>query len=201
MGMNIGANGFRTLPNGQPFRFFVETGGEAIDLIPSTEIVAAHLRENLSIDAEMRLTDSAQFTHAWQENLIMSRVAWTFDAMADTEYTTRWLSFGPSAFAHNYMLAKVTGRPTDGDNMIAPPQWIQDGWDLHARFMNAVFGTAEYNALLAEMAQYYYENIPGIPLIEGSMLPIPIANRFGNVPTGGYQICVLMATPVLFVQE
>ena len=201
MGMEIGANGWRNCPAGEPFTFLVESAGAAVDLVPTSEIVAAHMREHLNINAEMRLHDPTLFAQMMAENEIMSIIIWTFDLMADTEYTHRWLTVGPSAYSTNWMNAYITNQPTDAANMVEPPDWIRQGFEIHSRFMNAVYGSPEYFAIKAEAAQFYYENIPAIPLIEGSMLPIPISNRIANVPTGGFQICVLMATEVMFINE
>jgi len=198
MGMTIGANGFRNHPGGAPFKFMIETSGAAIDLLPASEIVAAHLREYLAIDAEIRLNDPAVHSQLNTDNLIMSTVQWTFDQMTDSEYAHRWFTAGPSVFGSNYMRAKIEGRSTDGENMVEPPQWIQDGFEIYSRFINAVYGSVDYVNINNEAARYYHDNIAGIPLIENSVLPIPISNRFGNVPTGGYQICVLMATEILY---
>jgi peptide/nickel transport system substrate-binding protein len=198
MGMAVGANGFRNSPEGKPFKFMVESDGAAIDLSPASEIVAAHMRENLKIDAEMRLNDSTVQGQLNTDNLIMSGIFWTFDQMADSEYTHRWQTVSP--YTRNYMNAKVAGKPTDADNMAEPAEWIQKGYEIYSRFINAVYGSPEYKSINEEAARYYYDNIPGVPLIENSVLPIPISGKFGNVPTGGYQICVLMTAETLFIK-
>lgn len=199
MGMKIGPNGVRTAPDGSPFLFLVENGGEAVDLPGAAEIAAAHLREHLNLNAEMRQTDTTMFTSALWQNKVMSRMHWGFDMNLPEEYTTRPLYFN-SIYNLNYMKALRAGQPTDKPEMIEPADWIKEGFMIYDKFMKLSYGTPEYEASMAEQKKYYHDNVMAVPLIMNPLLPLPLSNRLGNTPTGGYQIAALMVLEHYYVK-
>jgi hypothetical protein len=66
--------------------------------------------------------------------------------------------------------------------------------------MQYTYGTAEYNAHIQKEKDHYKNNVLAVPLIEHSALPMPLSNRLGNTPTGGYQITTLMITEHFYVK-
>jgi peptide/nickel transport system substrate-binding protein len=195
MGMRVGSNGLRTAPDGRPFQFLIETGGEAVDLLPSSEIMAAHLRENLKLDATIKKTDTAFFGQVRLANQIMTHMVWAFDHTLEDEYTTR-----NATEPTPVMLGYVDGNITIENRSLAPPEYLKELFRLYEQRMQLTYGTPEYDAHIRKEKEHYRTNVLAIPLIENSALPLPISNKFGNIPTGGYQIATLMITEHFFVK-
>ena len=195
MGMRVGSNGYRTAPDGSPFQFLIETAGEAVDLLPSSEIMAAHLRENLNLDATIKRTEPSFFGQVRLANQVMSHMVWAFDHTLEDEYTIR-----NATEPTPVMLGYVDGNITIGNRSIAPPEYLKEIFRLYEQRMQLTYGTPEYDAHIQREQAHYRTQVLAVPLIEGSALPIPISNRFGNLPTGGYQITTLMITEHFFVK-
>jgi peptide/nickel transport system substrate-binding protein len=195
MGMNIGRDGYRMTPDGKPFIFLIEGSGEAVDLPPSSEIMAAHLRENLKINATMKKTDPSLFGQAILSNQVMSHMVWAFDHTLEDVYTTRNVT-EPTAVMRGY----VNGPITIDNKRIDPPDYLKELFRLYEQRMQLTYGTPEYIAHIQREKEFYYENVPAIPLIEKSVLPLPLSDRLGNTPTGGYQITSLMVSEHLYVK-
>ena len=196
MGMKIGSGGYRTAPDGSPFEFIVETAGEAVDLLPSSEIMAAHLRENLKLNATIKSTDTSLFGQVRSSNQAMTHMVWAFDHTLENEYTLRNAT-EPTPVMNGY-----TGERTVniGNKTIPVPDYLNELYVLYEQRMQYTYGTPEYDAHIQKEKDHYRVNVLAVPLIEGSALPLPISNRFGNIPTGGYQIATLMITEHLFVK-
>ena len=195
MGMRIGSNGLRTAPDGSPFQFIIETAGEAVDLLPSSEIMAAHLRENLSLDATIRRTDTSLFGQVRMANQVMSHMVWAFDHTLEDEYTIRNVN-EPTPV----MVGWVSGNVSIGGRSMPPADFVTELFTLYEQRMQHVYGTPEYDAHIQREMDNYRERVLAVPLIQGSLLPLPISNKFGNIPTGGYQITSLMITEHLYVR-
>jgi hypothetical protein len=100
----------------------------------------------------------------------------------------------------NWMDAFRTGRSTTGEGMMEPPAWIKQAYTLYDKRMVLTYGSDEYKATVQDEKDYYFKNVPAIPLIEKSKLPLPVSNRLGNTPTGGYQITSLMISEHYYVK-
>ena len=196
MGMAIGADGWRTAPGGEPYALLIETGNEAVDLLPSIEIAASHLREYLKLNASIRSNDTTLFSQAGAAGLIQCRTLWAFDAMAVDEYTTRWM---PGSW-NRWNTNRLIGEAPDFNGGIEPPEWAMEGFALRSEINMLVFGTEEYAVNLEKQKAFFYDNVPAIPLLQRSKLPIPLANKFGNVQSGGYQITLLMSVEQMFIK-
>ena len=196
MGMKVGSNGFRTMPNGKPFQFIIETAGEAVDLLPSSEIMAGDLKQNLKLDASIKQTDTALFGQVRQSNQVMSHMVWAFDHTLEDEYTTRNVT-EPTPAMDGYVSGNNV---TIGGKPFTPPDFIQQLFTLYEQRMNYTYGTPDYNAHIQKEKDNYRTNVLAVPLIQGSILPLPISNKFGNTPTGGYQITGLMVCENYFIK-
>jgi peptide/nickel transport system substrate-binding protein len=196
MGMKIGPDGFRLSPDGKPFVFLIEGTGDPADLGSSSEIMAAHLRENLKLNSTMKKTDTSLFGQAILSNQVMTHMVWAFDHTLEDEYTTRNVT-EPTAVMRDY----IGGSITVDNKRIDPPDYLKELFRLYEQRMQFTYGTPEYDAHIQREKDFYYKNVLAIPLIEKSVLPLPISNRLGNTPTGGYQITTLMTSEHLYVKQ
>jgi hypothetical protein len=94
----------------------------------------------------------------------------------------------------------VSGTVTIDNKKIDPPDYLKELFRLYEQRMQLTYGTPEYDAHIRKEKDFYHKNVPAVPLIEKSVLPLPISNRLGNIPTGGYQITTLMISEHLYVK-
>lgn len=184
MGMTIGDDGFRTMPNGEPFNLLIEIGAASIDQIPAAELASAHLQEYASLNVSFRQLETSLMSERLGANEVQSTIFWSFDAMADDEETTRWLAFAGVAWDDWYN--------SGGESGTEPPEWVKQGIDLENQRLQLIYGSQNYFDHKALERQYYYDNIPTIHLIEGPQIPLILSQYLGNAPEDGFQISGLM---------
>lgn len=185
MGMTVGANGLRNAPDGKPFSMLIEISGAAVDQVPTAELITSHLKNNLKLDVSFKKIDNTLFNQRNGANELQATIFWTFDAMDDTEPTSRFLAMGAGPLWSQW-------RATKGETGEEPPEWIKEGFRLEDERLNMLIGTPEYDAHRVLEYQYYYDNVPAVHPVEGPKIPLLLSKKLGNRPASGFQIAGLM---------
>jgi peptide/nickel transport system substrate-binding protein len=190
MGMKVGTNGLRNAVDGKPFALLIEVGASAADQVPTAELLSSQYRKNLKLDVSFKKLDTALFNQKNTANEVQATIFWSFDAMADDEATIRWVQFMP-------LWNLWRNDPKTGEE---PPAWVKQGIDLDNKRMTLVYGTPEYFAQKEIEAKYFYDNVPAIPIVESSKIPLILSKKFANGPVAGYQIAGLMLVEGMYLK-
>jgi len=180
MGLEKNADGIRTYPtSGEPIDILFETGAQAPDLVPVSDLVGQYLQA-IGLNVTVKQIDSSLFGEKSNANQVQMSVMWSHDRGWDNGTAS-----GTVSVAGRSWYQWVT---SDGEEGEEPPAWIMEAYDIDSRRWQAVSGSDEYMAIVEEAGAWCRENLPYINLVEHVTYPMLVSADLGNVPQSGFAI-------------
>jgi len=164
MGMTLGADGFRTCPNGNPFSINLDMTDRTPDMRMVGEFFVAFMAD-VGIRVNMRMLELGLFADRQAENEVQATILWS---------EIIWYNVGHWIFLDGIGVAYYEYFTTGGETGMEPPPLIND--------LFTYIGTAFWVPLdeaRGEFDKYvasWGENIWGLQFLESVQQPI-IANR------------------------
>ncbi|MHB8627021.1 MAG: ABC transporter substrate-binding protein [Aggregatilineales bacterium] len=172
------SDGYRLMPNGQPFVIQVDLGPwqEYIDPVP---LIAAELKTvGIKVDYK-QLTPELLFQRM-AANQSAGRYDWdrantwrlrhNHDYLPNDDWGPAWRQWYESG----------------GKQGVQPPDWIMQLYSIHQDIMKAVPNTPADQAAMDKLYAWYQANIPYFVIVDGPVYPVMLNDRIGNAMTGGF---------------
>ncbi len=167
-GLRRGADGFRRLPDGSPWRVTIQVPSGWSDWVRATQVIARGLRA-AGIDARMKAHDF----NAWYEQV----------QQGDFALAIGWAEPYPTPYGYyRAMMSPATVKPV---GVAAPENWHRFAApeaDALLRALEATADPAEERRLTAELQRLFVERAPAIPLFPGPLWGAYNSARFTGFP-------------------
>ena len=177
MGMERGADGFRTTPSGKPLSWSIFNADDANDIIPVCELLVEFWTE-IGLRVDVKTIENAQMTTMQEANEIPMRVIW-----AHSTQLWHYLDWLQGIWGPMYDIWWRRGQNNDFE----PPQDVKDFFLMNESMMTSDPTTA-VEEILPKLAEFMGENLYMIEPLIGVMQCVVINSNIGNVPTGGVGI-------------
>ena len=180
--VDTNGDGYRELPGGGQFVVQIVYAGSEVP-VALHELVRDYW-EQVGVATRIREVSVERYRQDANNNaldvLIQVRSSLGPKSLANPE--TIYPPFG-NPFGPGTGFAWAVWKSTDGQQGVEPPADIQRLWDLADRFRLHALGSAESNAIGAEIVAIHLDNMLRIGIVGNVRSPIVVSNRLMNVPT------------------
>ena len=182
IGLEVGDNGVRTRPDGEPLRVIL---WDAIKNITMSELVAEYW-EAVGVDVEINPSTRDAFQQALVANEVQASV-WFADVVSERDMYTRPIWFRPpyglDATPVGGGLAWRNWWLTDGAEGEEPPEYYLEQMELADKWQSTVAGTDEYFELGTQLVGRTVEQMLQIGTVGETPMIYIRSNRVHNFPT------------------
>ena len=182
MGLEVGDNGIRIRPDGQPLKIIL---WDAIDEITLSELVAEHWQA-VGVDVEINPSTREAFQQAVLANETQASV-WFADVVSERDMYTRPIWFRPPYGLDTNPLgggmAWRTWWLTDGADGEEPPEYYREQMELVDQWQGTAIGTDEYYELGTSIVSRSVEQMIHIGTVGETPVVYTRSNRLHNFPT------------------
>jgi len=186
MGLEIGADGWRQRPDGQPLIIFFEYCQQA-GPVEIHELVKDYWE---TVGVQIRLKELS--TEAWRARVAANEqdiAVWHTDYGLEPQLIAAPYQLYPPFGPGTDQLLGVTWRDwytTDGESGEEPPDDVKRLFELAEQFKTQLPGSDEYLAIGKEMVQIHLDNLFLIGTVGLAPKALVVSNRLGN--TGAYVV-------------
>jgi peptide/nickel transport system substrate-binding protein len=189
------ADGYRLGPDGKPFEFFIEFQEQSAEWPRFVELIQSHL-EAVGLKTPIKLIAGDLWTERRDANQLYASIDWLDDCnwpylMVDYMPTDR---IGWGQLWNTYL-------NTNGEQGIAPPDWILEIYDIYAEMVAVVPGTQRAEAAEERFANWFLTNRPMFQA--GRDIPNVqiLSPDFGNIAKKGRASACLFGAEHIFYRS
>lgn len=169
MGMVVGADGYRTAPNGEKFEFNFDVTARVAETIPATELYSTMFQDNLKVKSPMKTIENSLAGQRAAANELMASVErceayWWQGNMRWNQSFTTW----------------YTWYTTNGESGEEPTQEVKDLFE-QLTIVSSGAATEGY-AAWEKLEDLYREWVYSIVVVENPKQPMILNSNLGNVP-------------------
>jgi len=183
------ADGYRKYPDGTTIDILLETGAQAVDLVPVADLTGQYLKD-IGLKVTVKQIDPNLFSERYNANEVQASVHWSHDVGWGNDLTT-----GSIGRAGRLWQIWVDTQGAEGEE---PPDWIKQAVQIDAEKWAAVAGSDEYNAKVAEGYKWANDNLPYINYVEHVTYPLVVNKNLQNVAEHGYAIAANFSIVQMF---
>lgn len=184
MGMqDIDGDGYRETPSGRPLTWQIWNGGEAIDIVPVSELLVEFWGE-IGLNVSVYSTESSLMGTAISANEVPMRVFWAQSTMLwyylgwnENMWGTLWSAWDAAG--------GLSGALDGVEGYLEPPQEVKDQY-LRIDSLMTVSSDEAVNTILPQIDGWFGENLYIIEPLTNVSMCIVLNSKIGNVPTGGH---------------
>ena len=178
MGMQVGADGFRTTPSGKPLLISIINSPDARDITTVTELYVEFWRE-LDLKVEVTTLEASMREQKQLANEIPIRVSWL-------PSTQLWFQAGFGPMMPLWSQWFDAGGLTNPDVTAGeePPEWAKE-FHLLKQSLMTVSPTEAISTVLPKIVDVMTDKLFTIEPLTNMKQCVVINSSMGNVPTGG----------------
>jgi peptide/nickel transport system substrate-binding protein len=191
MGLNKrDADGFRLGPDGNAFEIPFESGGQAPDISPVTEMLVEFWKE-VGVNASMKTIEGGLWAERNAANELKATVYW---GLLQNVWWASW-----SANANLWGRLWWQWISSGGEQGEEPPEEVKRFHEL----MDEVYVVSpdERKVMHKEYVQLLHDNLFFIVIVENAKYPTVASKKMGNVPHSGFAINASFSGEQFFYRE
>lgn len=190
MGMEIGPDGFRQAPSGNPFSILMELGAQAPDIVPLGELLVEQWGE-LNLNVDMRRIEQSLWGNKQNANELQCTIIWV--PAPDPQWFAS--GYGQNIWARNWYLWDTT----NGEQGEEPPDEIKQFYELIAKTLTS--NPEEAQQYVAQIKQSLADNLWFLIHIEKVQQPLIVNDKLGNVSGKGTAIAANFSAEQFFYKD
>ncbi len=190
MGMEMGPDGYRLAPSGNPFSILMELGAQAPDIVPLGELLVEQWGD-LGLNVDMRRIEQSLWGNKQNANELQCTIIWA--PAPDPQWFAS--GYGQNVWARNWNLWDTT----NGEQGEEPPAEVQEFYELIAKTLTSNPDDAQ--AYVAQIKQSLADHLWFLIHIEKVQQPLIVHEQLGNVSSKGTAIAANFSAEQFFYKD